>query len=103
MIRWLFRLLRLLFWGPPLRRLPPKEAHHRNLRDSLQFWTYGMVRTDLYLNRNRKGQPYFKVTFIRLVNDERGTSNSYFLDDLVDIERAIAKIRAWVHDSNLTT
>jgi hypothetical protein len=65
-------------------------------------WTYGDVVTDVYLNRNQDGQPYFKVAFSRKVKDERHVSRSFFVDDLKDLEYGIARVRAWVYDSKIT-
>jgi len=104
MIRWLFLLIRLVFWGPPQRgKQTPQEDQPLNVGSSRAAgWTYGDVVTSVYLNRNYKGQPYFKVGFRRLVKDGRHVSNSFFVDDLKDVEFGIARARAWLHDSKIT-
>ena len=103
MIRWLFKLIRLVFWGPPKRREQPQEGQLLNVSSSrVSGWTYGDVVTSVFLNRNHKGQPYFKVSFRRLVKDGRQVSNSFFVDDLKGVELGIARVRAWVHDSKIT-
>ena len=104
MIMSLFRLIRLVLWGTPLVHVPPSEPTPLNVGSSwANGWTYGNIRTTVYLNRNYKGQPYFKVDFKRLVNDHRRGSNSFFMDELQSIEFGITRARAWVYDSNLTS
>ena len=104
MIRWLFQLIRLIFWGRPQQgKQTSPEGQLLNVGSSrVAGWTYGDVVTSVYLNRNHKGQPYFKVGFRRLVKDGRNVSNSFFVDDLKDVEFGIARVRAWVHDSQIT-
>ena len=104
MIPWLMGLLRLILWGRAHKvRVQPPESTPLNVGSSRATgWTYGDVVTNVYLNRTHRGQPYFKVTFRRLVKDGRNTSNSFFIDDLKDIEFGIARVRAWVHDSKIT-
>ena len=103
MIRWLFRMFRLVLWGAPPKRVEPQEPTPLNVGSSRAVgFTYGDVVTNVYLNRNHKGQPYFKVGFRRLVKDGRNVSNSFFVDDLKDVEFGIARVRAWVHDSQIT-
>ncbi len=103
MLKWMFKILRVVFWGPPVRREQPQELQALNVGSSrVAGWTYGDVVTNVYLNRNHTGRPYFKVEFRRLVRDGRRVSNSFFVDDLKDIEFGIARVRAWVHDSRIT-
>lgn len=97
MLRWLGRVLYLWLWGPP-----PKPEKPLNVGSNrLSSWTFGDVVMHVYLNHTAKGRPYFKVTFRKLVGkgrDER-ESNSFFIDDLADVERCIARIRLWLHDN----
>jgi hypothetical protein len=105
MIRVLFQLIWRLFWGsaPKQGKPAPEEGQLLNVGSSRAAgWTYGDVVTSVYLNRNYKGQPYFKVGFRRLVKDGRHVSNSFFVDDLKDVEFGIARARAWLHDSKIT-
>jgi hypothetical protein len=103
MIRWMLLLMRWVLWGPPGRSAPPAETTPLNVGSARAMgWTYGAVVTSVYLNRNHKGQPYFKVTFRRLVKDGRNVSNSFLIDDLKDVELGIARVRAWIHDSRIT-
>jgi hypothetical protein len=98
MIRWIGRLLYLWLWGAP----PPKPDTPLNVGSNrLSSWTFGNVVMHVFLNRTAQGRPYFKVIFRKLIGkgrDQRET-NSFFIEDLADVERCIARIRLWLHDN----
>ena len=98
MIKWLLRLLFRTLWGAPPRPDVPLNVGSGTVKG----WTYGDVVTNVYLNHNRHGKPYYKVTFRKLVKDGRNVSNSFFIDDLENVQRGIVRVRAWVHDSENT-
>lgn len=97
MLKWLLRLVWGYVWGKPTRPQAPVNLSS----DGIRPFTYGNVKVRIFLNHSRTGKPYYKLKFNRLVKDERGKTNDFFVEDLADIERCIYRARAWMHDSNL--
>ncbi len=97
MLKWLIRFLYVVLWGKPTEFKTPQVLSS----NTIQRFTFGHVMVQIFLNHSRTGKPYYKLQFQRLVNDGRNRSNSFFVEDLADVERCLIRARAWMHDSKV--
>lgn len=97
MVRWLLHFLYAVLWGSPKKPDVPLNVGSNRVMG----WQSRYVLMNVFMNHTLTGKPYLKVQFKKQVgkDKEKHLANSFLVDDLADIEKCIARIRAWLRDN----